>query len=116
MRWGIQDAVRDRPAPGRSWRSSSSPSCSSVGRCATSPALPGPRPRHSGSWLFARFFRTSSGRATGASGSGLGLAIVKSLVELHGGRVSVTSEQGLGSTLVLTLPTVRGAYPPVPQA
>jgi signal transduction histidine kinase len=66
--------------------------------------------------LFARFFRASSGRATGASGSGLGLAIVKSLVELHGGRVSVTSEQGIGSTFVLTLPTVRGAYPPVPQA
>ena len=66
--------------------------------------------------LFTRFFRASSGRATGASGSGLGLAIVKSLVELHGGRVSVTSEQGLGSTFVLTLPTVRGAYPPVPQA
>jgi PAS domain S-box-containing protein len=65
--------------------------------------------------LFTRFFRASSGRATGASGSGLGLAIVKSLVELHGGRVSVTSEQGIGSTFVLTLPTVQGALPPVLQ-
>ena len=66
--------------------------------------------------LFTRFFRASSGRATGASGSGLGLAIVKSLVELHGGRVSVTSEPGTGSTFVLTLPTAHGVVPiPVPQ-
>jgi PAS domain S-box-containing protein len=65
--------------------------------------------------LFTRFFRASSGRATGASGSGLGLAIVKSLVELHGGRVSVTSEQGIGSTFVLTLPTVMAAVPPALQ-
>jgi len=66
--------------------------------------------------LFTRFFRASSGRTTGASGSGLGLAIVKSLVELHGGRVSVTSEPGTGSTFVLTLPTAHGVVPiPVPQ-
>jgi PAS domain S-box-containing protein len=66
--------------------------------------------------LFTRFFRASTARATGASGSGLGLAIVKSLVELHGGRVSVTSEPGTGSTLAMTLPTVRGACPPTRQA
>jgi signal transduction histidine kinase len=66
--------------------------------------------------LFTRFFRASTGRATGASGSGLGLAIVKSLVELHGGRVSVTSEPGTGSTFAITLPTVRGECPPTRQA
>ena len=66
--------------------------------------------------MFTRFFRASTGRATGASGSGLGLAIVKSLVELHGGRVGVTAEPGTGSTFVTTLPTVRGSCPPTPQA
>jgi signal transduction histidine kinase len=37
-------------------------------------------------------------------GSGLGLAIVKALVEAHGGKVTVESQEGLGSTFRFTLP------------
>jgi len=37
-------------------------------------------------------------------GSGLGLAIVKTFVEAHGGKVSVESMEGLGSTFRITLP------------
>jgi two-component system, NtrC family, nitrogen regulation sensor histidine kinase NtrY len=45
-----------------------------------------------------------------AHGTGLGLAIVQSVVSDHGGRVSVRSETGRGTTLQIELPK-RGAVP-----
>jgi signal transduction histidine kinase len=50
--------------------------------------------------IFRRFYR---GQNATNGGSGLGLAIVQSIVQAHGGRVLVTSQEGEGSRFVLTL-------------
>ena len=56
--------------------------------------------------LFREFERIEPAVGTPRSeGTGLGLALVKRLVELHSGKVEVTSEPGHGSTFVVTLPT-----------
>ncbi len=54
--------------------------------------------------IFDRFFRGSGATEARGSGSGLGLAIVRSIVEMHGGTVSVESRLGAGSTFRVVLP------------
>jgi signal transduction histidine kinase len=53
--------------------------------------------------LFERFFRAST--ASAAPGTGLGLSIVKSIVDVHGGTVSVESTEGAGTTFAVDLPS-----------
>src|SRR6185437_3386472 len=59
--------------------------------------------------IFTKFFRGRKADEQ-TSGSGLGLAISRSLVDLHGGRITVASAPGAGSTFSVTLP--RLAAPP----
>jgi len=55
--------------------------------------------------LFDRFYQADSSRAGGDKhGAGLGLAIVQEIVQTHGGRISVRSEVGHGTTFVIHLP------------
>ncbi|MBV9209927.1 MAG: HAMP domain-containing protein [Acidobacteria bacterium] len=54
--------------------------------------------------IFDKFVQVP-GAATG--GAGLGLAISKSLVEAHGGQMSVQSEVGRGTTFTFTLPVME---------
>jgi signal transduction histidine kinase len=56
--------------------------------------------------IFERFTRGDAGLTQHVGGTGLGLAISKSLVELHGGTISVESIQGRGSTFHVWLPAV----------
>ena len=56
--------------------------------------------------LFSRFHRIDSHDRISIRGTGLGLYITQQLVAMHGGRVSVNSEVGRGSTFTFTLPLV----------
>jgi two-component system, OmpR family, sensor kinase len=58
--------------------------------------------------IFERFFRVDLSRQRNSSeGSGLGLSIVDAVMRAHGGRVSVTSEQGKGATFTLFFPLTQ---------
>ena len=58
--------------------------------------------------IFERFFRVDPSRQRNSSeGSGLGLSIVDAVMRAHGGRVSVTSEQGKGATFTLFFPLAQ---------
>lgn len=57
--------------------------------------------------LFETFHRaTNVGKIPG---TGLGLAIVKQSVEVHGGRIAVESEVGVGTTFTVTIPLNKGS-------
>ncbi len=67
--------------------------------------------------IFEEFYQAGAGRTQ--EGTGLGLALTRRLVEVHGGRLTVESALGEGSTFTVTLPrrrsvTVEAVLPPAP--
>lgn len=54
--------------------------------------------------VFERFYRVDVARSRATGGTGLGLSIVRHVVESHGGKVTVVSKLGRGSTFTITLP------------
>ena len=54
-------------------------------------------------FVFERFYRADESRNRQTGGSGIGLAIVKGIVEAHGGKVTVQSEVGKGTTFFVEL-------------
>jgi signal transduction histidine kinase len=57
--------------------------------------------------LFTKFFRAHDRSPQAAGGTGLGLVITRLLVELHGGRITVSSAPGRGSTFSFSLPALE---------
>jgi putative tryptophan/tyrosine transport system substrate-binding protein len=98
----IGNAIKFTPAQGRVTVSASRNGGESVqvSVCDTGPGVP-PEEKEK---IFAKFYQVAKVNGENSKGTGLGLAIAKALVELHGGKIWVESEEGRGATFYFTLP------------
>jgi signal transduction histidine kinase len=63
--------------------------------------------------VFEKFYRVDSS-STGKQGLGLGLALIENIIEAHGGRLRMESEEGKGTTVTFTLPLDGSGQGPLP--
>lgn len=54
-------------------------------------------------YIFDRFYRTDASRNSSRGGSGIGLSIVKKIMEDHGGKIWVTSKEGIGTVMYFVI-------------
>lgn len=54
--------------------------------------------------IFQGFYRASNARDSKIKGTGLGLFLTRTIIEQHGGKVTVDSRQDVGTTITLTIP------------
>jgi signal transduction histidine kinase len=80
--------------------------CLSVSVADTGPGIPADALPH----LFERFYRVP-GDENRATGTGLGLSITAQIIEVHGGEIFVSSEEGQGATFTCKLPLNNGSQP-----
>jgi signal transduction histidine kinase len=61
-------------------------------------------PKNKMQGLFTKFYQVDASLGRKYGGTGLGLSIVKQLVELHSGKITVSSTHGRGTEFTVTLP------------
>ena len=61
--------------------------------------------------IFQRFYRSDKITGRTYEGSGIGLSLVQELVHLHGGKISVNSEEGNGSEFIVSIPMGKSHLP-----
>jgi signal transduction histidine kinase len=59
--------------------------------------------------LFGRFFRASNAVERSIPGTGLGLAIVRTIVDNHAGEITIDSQEGEGTTVLVKIPMLGSA-------
>jgi signal transduction histidine kinase len=97
----LENAFRHTPPDGRIALSTRSVNGDVIVRVAdTGEGIP---PEHLAR-VCERFYRVDAARARKSGGCGLGLAISRSIVQAHGGTLSIESEVGRGTVVTVTLP------------
>jgi len=66
--------------------------------------------------IFDPFYRGADAVARQVHGNGLGLSLVRQIVAAHGGRVTVTTRAGVGSSFTIALPSAEVDQPPTAVA
>src|SRR5262249_38023039 len=61
-------------------------------------------------FIFEKFYRVPRLEDADAPGTGMGLAFVRDIAQLHGGRITVESEVGVGSVFTLRLPFAQERF------
>ncbi|MEC2504685.1 ATP-binding protein, partial [Bacillus cereus] len=57
--------------------------------------------------IIDRYYRVDKARTRSTGGTGIGLSNVKEVVELHDGKITVTSEVDYGSCFIISLPSIK---------
>ncbi len=65
-------------------------------------------------YIFDLFYRADTARNRSSGGVGIGLSLAKALINLHGGKIEVSSTEGGGASFLVALPKEKAPAPNIP--